>query len=65
MVVDILAKGKSTFKGTNAFFNGIVRFHVGIVDCVDVGIVLGINVGIVNGFNVGIINGINEGIVNG
>ena len=64
MVVNILTKGISPFKGTKAFFNGIVGFNVGIVDCVNVGIVLSIDVGIVNGFNVGIINGFDEGIVN-
>ena len=63
MVVDIFAKGKSTFKRTNAFFDGVVELNVGIVDCFDVGIVVSIYVGNVNGINVGIINGFNVGIV--
>jgi hypothetical protein len=63
VVVDILAKGKSTFKGTYAFFDGIVEFNVQIVDCFDVGIVVSIYVDNVNGINVGIINGFNVGIV--
>ena len=57
MVVDILAKGKITFKGTNAFFDGVVEFNVRIVDCFDVGIVVSIDVGNIYGINVSIING--------
>jgi hypothetical protein len=56
VVVEILTKGKSTFKGTKAFFNCDVGFNVGIVDCFDVGIVVSIYVGIINGINVGIVN---------
>ena len=57
MVVDVLAKGKSTFKGTKAFFDGVIEFNVGIVDCFDVGIVVSMHVCNFNGIYVGIING--------
>ena len=65
MVVNILTKGKSTFKGTKAFFDGFVGFNVGIVDCFDVGIVVSIYVGIINGINVCIISGFDVGIIDG
>ena len=52
-------------KGTKAFFDGVVEFNVGIVDCFDLGIVVSIYVGNANGINVGIINGLNVGIVDG
>jgi hypothetical protein len=65
VVVDILTKGISPFKGTKALFDGDIGFNVGIVDCFDVGIVVSICVGIVNGINVGIINGLDVGIVDG